>query len=71
VTFLGSLRKFLGPELRNFFSDTKPALMQVIDKEFAKVADQLPPAPKKAVRGEDATKAAGGGGQDSNKDYTN
>eukprot|EP00899_Mesostigma_viride_P007986 jgi/Mesvir1/17189/Mv07609-RA.2 len=53
IRALGTLYTFLGPELRGFLIDLKPALMTAIDTEFAKCgyteADR--PEPTRQVRG--------------------
>uniref|UniRef100_A0A4W4GEB5 TOG domain-containing protein n=1 Tax=Electrophorus electricus TaxID=8005 RepID=A0A4W4GEB5_ELEEL len=48
VTLLGVMYLYMGPPLRMFFEDEKPALLSQIDVEFEKTQGQTPPAP---VRG--------------------
>eukprot|EP00124_Ichthyophonus_hoferi_P003158 Ihof_evm3s259 gene=Ihof_evmTU3s259 len=50
VVVLGTLRVFEGLEVRAYFEDEKPALLQVIDKEFEKVSNCTPPAPTRTER---------------------
>ncbi|ETE68319.1 Cytoskeleton-associated protein 5, partial [Ophiophagus hannah] len=48
ITLLGVMFLYVGPPLRMFFEDEKPALLSQIDAEFEKVQGQTPPA---ATRG--------------------
>ncbi|XP_060130408.1 cytoskeleton-associated protein 5 isoform X2 [Zootoca vivipara] len=45
ITLLGVMNLYVGPPLRMFFEDEKPALLSQIDAEFEKVQGQTPPAP--------------------------
>ena len=38
VTLLGTLYLYVGPKLRTFFDDEKPATLQLIDAEFEKAS---------------------------------
>ncbi|XP_070616086.1 cytoskeleton-associated protein 5 isoform X2 [Erythrolamprus reginae] len=44
ITLLGVMFLYVGPPLRMFFEDEKPALLSQIDAEFEKVQGQIPPA---------------------------
>ncbi|XP_063145766.1 cytoskeleton-associated protein 5 isoform X3 [Candoia aspera] len=48
ITLLGVMFLYVGPPLRMFFEDEKPALLSQIDAEFEKMQGQTPPA---ATRG--------------------
>jgi cytoskeleton-associated protein 5 len=65
IYLLGILRMYLGPSLRKLVEDVKPALLSLIDAEFAKVTDQTPPAP---TRVEHARKQANINGSTKNSD---
>ncbi|XP_066490021.1 cytoskeleton-associated protein 5 isoform X2 [Tiliqua scincoides] len=45
ITLLGVMYLYVGPSLRMFFEDEKPALLSQIDAEFEKMQGQTPPAP--------------------------
>jgi hypothetical protein len=67
IQALVTLRRLLGPDLRNMLSDIKPALLTSIDEAFAKVADEEPmEAPRRQVRCADevAGAAAAGAGDE-------
>lgn len=55
INLLCAMYMFMGRNLRTLFEDEKPALLQLIDAELAKVQDSKPPAP---VRGPAAKAAA-------------
>eukprot|EP01117_Protostelium_nocturnum_P010147 TRINITY_DN3620_c0_g1_i2.p1 TRINITY_DN3620_c0_g1~~TRINITY_DN3620_c0_g1_i2.p1 ORF type:complete len:2002 (+),score=827.22 TRINITY_DN3620_c0_g1_i2:52-6057(+) len=60
IKLLVAARKHVGPPLRDFISDVKPALLNTIDEEFSKVKG-LAPAPTKTMQGVSATANAAGG----------
>ena len=61
IQALVTLRRMLGPDLRNMLTDIKPALLASIDEAFSKVADEEPmEAPKRQVRCADEDAAAAG-----------
>jgi cytoskeleton-associated protein 5 len=63
IQALVTLRRLLGPDLRNMLSDVKPALLTSIDEAFAKVADEEPmEAPKRQVRCVDEVAGAAAAG---------
>ncbi|KAJ3170087.1 Microtubule-associated protein, microtubule dynamics during spindle orientation [Geranomyces variabilis] len=44
ITVLGTVRMFVGPDVRLFVQDVSPQLLQTIDAEFEKAAAKAPPA---------------------------
>ncbi|XP_006896776.1 PREDICTED: cytoskeleton-associated protein 5 isoform X2 [Elephantulus edwardii] len=70
ITLLGVMYLYVGPSLRMFFEDEKPALLSQIDAEFEKMQGQSPPAPTRGIskhststadEGEDAEEPDEGG----------
>ncbi|XP_075783714.1 cytoskeleton-associated protein 5 isoform X2 [Pelodiscus sinensis] len=59
ITLLGVMYLYVGPPLRMFFEDEKPALLSQIDAEFEKMQGQTAPAPTRGT-----TKHSGGSGDD-------
>ncbi|XP_038619954.1 cytoskeleton-associated protein 5 isoform X1 [Tachyglossus aculeatus] len=49
ITLLGVMYLYVGPSLRMFFEDEKPALLSQIDAEFEKMQGQTPPAPTRGT----------------------
>ncbi|XP_017656236.1 cytoskeleton-associated protein 5 [Nannospalax galili] len=49
ITLLGVIYLYVGPSLRMFFEDEKPALLSQIDAEFEKMQGQSPPAPTRGI----------------------
>uniref|UniRef100_A0A2K5JR13 Cytoskeleton-associated protein 5 n=1 Tax=Colobus angolensis palliatus TaxID=336983 RepID=A0A2K5JR13_COLAP len=49
ITLLGVMYLYVGPSLRMFFEDEKPALLSQIDAEFEKMQGQSPPAPTRGI----------------------
>lgn len=45
ISLLGTLYMYVGANLRMFFEEEKPALLQQIDAEFEKMKGEKPPAP--------------------------
>lgn len=62
IAILGVMYLYMGPPLRMFFEDEKPALLNQIDAEFEKTKGQTPPVPFRgqSKRGEDASEDADG-----------
>ena len=61
IEFLATLYMYVGANIRIFFEEEKPALLQQIDAEFAKVQDEKPPVPTRRFRDdEDEEEAAAG-----------
>ncbi|KAI9105402.1 hypothetical protein DFS34DRAFT_7380 [Phlyctochytrium arcticum] len=61
VTLLGTLRMFVGPDIRSFVQDLNPQLLTTIDAEFEKAAAKTPPKPSKQ-QGSNTIPAAGTAG---------
>uniref|UniRef100_A0A8D0L3G1 Cytoskeleton associated protein 5 n=1 Tax=Sphenodon punctatus TaxID=8508 RepID=A0A8D0L3G1_SPHPU len=59
ITLLGVMYLYVGPPLRMFFEDEKPALLSQIDAEFEKMQGQTPPAPSRG-----SSRHSGSGGDD-------
>ncbi|KFO85503.1 Cytoskeleton-associated protein 5 [Buceros rhinoceros silvestris] len=59
ITLLGVMYLYVGPPLRMFFEDEKPALLSQIDAEFEKMQGQMAPAPTRGI-----SVHSGGGGDD-------
>lgn len=59
ITLLGGMFLYVGPPLRMFFEDEKPALLTQIDAEFEKMKGQTPPAPTRGI-----SKHSSGGSED-------
>lgn len=47
LTLVGTMYMYVGKNLRSFFEDEKPALLQQIDSEFEKMRDIKPPLPER------------------------
>ncbi|XP_024517263.1 protein MOR1 [Selaginella moellendorffii] len=63
IKLIGVLHKFVGPGLKNFLTDVKPALQSALDTEYEKNPYEGPAAPKRTVRGaDDGAPVAGGDG---------
>ncbi|XP_057833318.2 protein MOR1-like isoform X1 [Cryptomeria japonica] len=62
---IGILHKFVGPDIKGFLSDVKPALQTAIDAEFEKNPYEGPAAtPKKTIKGLDSSLVSCGSGAD-------
>ncbi|XP_049681646.1 cytoskeleton-associated protein 5 isoform X2 [Accipiter gentilis] len=59
ITLLGVMYLYMGPPLRMFFEDEKPALLSQIDAEFEKMQGQTAPTPTRGI-----SRHSGGGGDD-------
>uniref|UniRef100_A0A8C3HP86 Cytoskeleton associated protein 5 n=1 Tax=Chrysemys picta bellii TaxID=8478 RepID=A0A8C3HP86_CHRPI len=59
ITLLGVMYLYVGPPLRMFFEDEKPALLSQIDAEFEKMQGQTAPAPTRGT-----SRHSGGSGDD-------
>uniref|UniRef100_A0A8C3CPN3 Cytoskeleton associated protein 5 n=1 Tax=Cairina moschata TaxID=8855 RepID=A0A8C3CPN3_CAIMO len=59
ITLLGVMYLYVGPPLRMFFEDEKPALLSQIDAEFEKMQGQTAPAPTRGI-----SRHSGGSGDD-------
>ncbi|KAL3643399.1 Protein MICROTUBULE ORGANIZATION 1 [Castilleja foliolosa] len=61
VKLIGVLHKFVGPDIKAFLSDVKPALLSTLDAEYEKNPFEGASAvPKKTVKVTDSTPSAGG-----------
>ncbi|XP_047310498.1 protein MOR1 [Impatiens glandulifera] len=62
IKLIGVLHKFVGPDIKAFLSDVKPALLSVLDTEYDKNPFEGASAiPKKNVKALESTPASGGG----------
>uniref|UniRef100_A0A8C5UDW9 Cytoskeleton associated protein 5 n=1 Tax=Malurus cyaneus samueli TaxID=2593467 RepID=A0A8C5UDW9_9PASS len=59
ITLLGVMYLYVGPSLRMFFEDEKPALLSQIDAEFEKMQGQTAPVPTRGI-----SRHSVGGGDD-------
>ncbi len=50
VKTLGTMRKVMGPGLRDFVADVKSTVLATIDEEFSKVANEAAPGPKRTFK---------------------
>ncbi|XP_013397900.1 cytoskeleton-associated protein 5-like, partial [Lingula anatina] len=53
IAFVAVAHMYMGPTLRTLFEDEKPALLQQIDDEIAKVQGEKPPAPTRGTTPKD------------------
>ncbi|XP_061975095.1 protein MOR1-like isoform X2 [Populus nigra] len=66
IKLLGALHKFVGPDIKGFLADVKPALLSALDAEYDKNPfEGASAAPKKTVRTSESTSSVSGGGLDS------
>ncbi|KAL1560195.1 Protein MICROTUBULE ORGANIZATION 1, variant 2 [Salvia divinorum] len=64
VKLIGVLHKFVGPDIKGFLSDVKPALLSTLDAEYEKNPHEASAVPKKVVKATDPTSSAVTGGTD-------
>ncbi|KAL8032654.1 hypothetical protein ABFX02_13G110200 [Erythranthe guttata] len=65
IKLIGSLHKFVGPDIKSFLSDVKPALLSALDAEYEKNPFEGASAvPKKTVKVTDSTSTLSAGGAD-------
>ncbi|KAK6932524.1 CLASP N-terminal domain [Dillenia turbinata] len=65
IKLIGAVHKFVGPDIKGFLSDVKPALLSALDAEYEKNPfEGSSAAPKKTVRTSDLSSAASAGGLD-------
>ncbi|KAK6149887.1 hypothetical protein DH2020_017412 [Rehmannia glutinosa] len=65
VKLIGALHKFVGPDIKGFLSDVKPALLSALDAEYEKNPFEGAPAvPKKTVKVADSASSSAAGGVD-------
>ncbi|KAI7999621.1 Protein MOR1 [Camellia lanceoleosa] len=66
IKLIGALHKFVGPDIKGFLSDVKPALLSALEAECEKNPfEGASAAPKKTVKVLESTSALSGGGLDS------
>ncbi|KAB5521789.1 hypothetical protein DKX38_026108 [Salix brachista] len=66
IKLLGALHKFVGPDIKGFLADVKPALLSALDAEYDKNPfEGASAAPKKTVKTSESTSSISGGGLDS------
>uniref|UniRef100_A0A5B7AKF7 Protein MOR1 n=1 Tax=Davidia involucrata TaxID=16924 RepID=A0A5B7AKF7_DAVIN len=66
IKLIGVLHKFVGPDIKGFLSDVKPALLSALDAEYEKNPFEGASAvPKKTVKASETTLSSSGGGLDS------
>ncbi|XVE91320.1 hypothetical protein DITRI_Ditri20bG0144200 [Diplodiscus trichospermus] len=62
IKVLGALHKFIGPDIKGFLTDVKPALLSALDAEYEKNPfEGASAAPKKTVRASESTSLSVGG----------
>ncbi|XVF86085.1 hypothetical protein PTKIN_Ptkin18bG0013100 [Pterospermum kingtungense] len=62
IKVLGALHKFIGPDIKGFLTDVKPALLSALDAEYEKNPfEGASAAPKKTVRASESTSLSAGG----------
>ncbi|KAJ8545561.1 hypothetical protein K7X08_018144 [Anisodus acutangulus] len=62
IKLIGTLHKFVGPDIKGFLSDVKPALISVLDAEYEKNPfEGASVVPKKSVKSSDNPSLSSGG----------
>lgn len=62
IKVLGALHKFIGPDIKGFLTDVKPALLSALDSEYEKNPfEGTSAAPKKTVKASESTSLSAGG----------
>ncbi|CAA7020371.1 unnamed protein product [Microthlaspi erraticum] len=61
IKLLGTLHKFVGPDIKGFLNDVKPALLSALDTEYEKNPFEGTAAPKRAVKTSVSTSTSAGG----------
>ncbi|VVB02220.1 unnamed protein product [Arabis nemorensis] len=61
IKLLGALHKFVGPDIKGFLNDVKPALLSALDTEYEKNPFEGTVAPKRVVKTSVATSTSAGG----------
>ncbi|KAL4563558.1 hypothetical protein LXL04_027601 [Taraxacum kok-saghyz] len=64
IKLIGALHKFVGPDIKAFLSDVKPALLTAVDSECEKNPFEGAAAAKKTVKAADCAPSGSGGGLD-------
>ncbi|CAI9087519.1 OLC1v1021600C1 [Oldenlandia corymbosa var. corymbosa] len=66
IKLIGTLHKFVGPDIKAFLTDVKPALLSALDAEYEKNPyEGAPIAPKRTVKASESTSSSSAGGLDS------
>ncbi|XP_043808060.1 protein MOR1 isoform X2 [Manihot esculenta] len=66
IKLLGALHKFVGPDIKGFLADVKPALLSALDAEYEKNPfESASAAPKRTIKASESMPSASGGGLDS------
>ncbi|KAL5775569.1 hypothetical protein ACOSP7_013126 [Xanthoceras sorbifolium] len=66
IKLLGALHKFVGPDIKGFLADVKPALLSALDAEYEKNPYEGASAvPKKTIKASESTVSVAAGGIDS------
>ncbi|KAJ7975023.1 protein MOR1 [Quillaja saponaria] len=66
IKLLGFVHRFVGPDIKGFLTDVKPALLSALDAEYEKNPfEGASAAPKRSVRASESTSSAAAGGLDS------
>ncbi|KAI3741132.1 hypothetical protein L1987_58799 [Smallanthus sonchifolius] len=66
IKLIGALHKYVGPDIKGFLSDVKPALLSAVEAECEKNPfEGAAAAPKKTVKATDSVSSVSGGGLDS------
>ncbi|CAH8374190.1 unnamed protein product [Eruca vesicaria subsp. sativa] len=61
IKLLGALHKFVGPDIKGFLNDVKPALLSALDTEYEKNPFEGTVAPKRVVKSSVSTSTSTGG----------
>ncbi|CAH8264836.1 unnamed protein product [Arabidopsis lyrata] len=61
IKLLGALHKFVGPDIKGFLNDVKPALLSALDTEYEKNPFEGTAAPKRVVKTSVSTSTSSGG----------
>ncbi|KAJ4907051.1 Protein MOR1 [Raphanus sativus] len=61
IKLLGVLHKFVGPDIKGFLNDVKPALLSALDTEYEKNPFEGTVAPKRVVKTSVSTSTSAGG----------
>ncbi|KAL6853776.1 hypothetical protein ACP4OV_019805 [Aristida adscensionis] len=65
IKLIGMLHKFVGPDIKGFLSDVKPALLTALDVEYEKNPfEGAAAAPKRTIRAVDAASSVSAGSSD-------
>ncbi|CAM8905774.1 unnamed protein product [Rhodiola kirilowii] len=65
IKLVGVLHRYVGPDIKGFLADVKPALLSALDAEYEKNPfEGAPAAPKKTVRAVESTSSSSAGGLD-------